>query len=327
MKGTKPEPAVAIAVSTDHATSGKHSLKLTFAGGAFPAVTTAEVTQDWFAYPTFQADVTVSRPCVVGFTLLQEKSQRGDAWDPLISRWTKTAFLQAGKNTVTATVPGANNYAVNPKWGKAVGFEIFMYHPRPGESIYVDNIRLTKDMPAPAMRTFSPYTAPIGPSPARFRPGRHARWARTLAHLWNPPTAKSLDELEREFRAKHEQMKKRFSRAVLAVLRDGEKGYRTSDPEKVYAGWKDAYWNSHGPDSNFLDRARNQGRSDSHEIFMRHRSPLMQRRFLQHSARLQHSCGPTGDRANQRQDSRGPRPGEKADHVGGGAVQSGVGGI
>jgi hypothetical protein len=75
------EPPAKIALSTDHATSGKHSLKITFAGGRWPTITTTQVAGDWLPYQTFQADVTVSRSCLVGFTALQEKSQRGGGWD------------------------------------------------------------------------------------------------------------------------------------------------------------------------------------------------------------------------------------------------------
>jgi len=61
----------------------------------------------------------------------------------------------------------------------------------------------------------------------------------------------------------------------LAIFRDGEKGWDPAHPDKEYAGWKDAYWSSHGPDAMTVDRAENFGRSASQEIFMRHRSPLM----------------------------------------------------
>ena len=56
-------------------------------------------------------------------------------------------------------------------------------------------------------------------------------------------------------------MKKRYPKAVLTTLPDGEKGYDPAHPEKVYGGWKDAYWNSHGPDTAFAERVRNQGRN------------------------------------------------------------------
>src|SRR6516162_4460987 len=69
------EPPAQIELSTDHATSGTGSLKITFAGGSWPTITTTHVLDDWLPYHTFQADVTVSRACLVGFTALQEKSQ------------------------------------------------------------------------------------------------------------------------------------------------------------------------------------------------------------------------------------------------------------
>ncbi len=150
------EPAVKIEFVAEKATSGKQSMKLTFAGGIFPTVATEQVAQDWLAYQTFQADVTVSRPCVVGFAIMQEKSERGGGWDALISRWTKTAFLKEGKNRVTASLPQPNNYALHAKWGKIVRFEIFMFKPRMGESIHVDNIRLsTAKLPPPKKTDFS----------------------------------------------------------------------------------------------------------------------------------------------------------------------------
>lgn len=137
------EPPVRIEFVAEKATSGTHSMKLTFSGGKFPTVTTGQVAQDWLTYQTFQADVTVSRPCVVGFAIMQEKSGRG-GWDALISRWTKTAFLQPGKNRVTASLPRPDHSAAQPERGRIASFEIFMFCPREGESIYVDNIRLAR---------------------------------------------------------------------------------------------------------------------------------------------------------------------------------------
>src|SRR5262245_42573195 len=46
------EPAAKIALSTDHATSGKHSLKITYAGGRWPTITTTKVPEDWMPYWT-----------------------------------------------------------------------------------------------------------------------------------------------------------------------------------------------------------------------------------------------------------------------------------
>src|SRR6516162_9146934 len=147
------EPPAKIELSTDHATSGKRSLKVTFSGGSWPTITTTQVVDDWLPYHTFHADVTVSRPCLVGFTALQEKSQRGDGYDRSISRWTKTAFLRPGVNHVSASIHPPNQNAISAKWGKVVRFEIFMYNPHDGESIYVDNIRLrTEKEPPPSSK-------------------------------------------------------------------------------------------------------------------------------------------------------------------------------
>lgn len=268
------EPPVKVEQSADHATAGKYSLKLTFAGGRWPTAATEAVSQDWLAHKTFRADVTVSRSCVVGFTLLQEKSRPGDGWEAVISRWTTTAFLKSGKNEVVASLLSPNDYAVHPKWGKVVRFEVFMYNPHDGESIYVDNVRLGNDKLSAREKVRIAIQgtdwAVSGGSADGCR-----ELARNLAPVWNPPAAVTVDQVEEEFRRKYAELKKRHPKAELAVLRDGEKGYDPVNPGKVYAGWKDAYWSSHGPDTAFAERARNRGREASHEVFMRHRSPLM----------------------------------------------------
>jgi hypothetical protein len=62
---------------------------------------------------------------------------------------------------------------------------------------------------------------------------------------------------------------------VLAVFRDGARGFDPARPDAIYGGWQDAYWSSHSPDGMTVERAANFGNHASHEIFMRHRSPLM----------------------------------------------------
>jgi len=71
------EPEVRRDLSGEHVTSGKASLKLTFAGGRFPTVTTPAPVADWTGFKAFKADVTASRACVVVFRALHEKSTRG----------------------------------------------------------------------------------------------------------------------------------------------------------------------------------------------------------------------------------------------------------
>ncbi|MCE9561133.1 MAG: DNRLRE domain-containing protein [Planctomycetes bacterium] len=270
------EPTVKIEFGSENATSGKHSLKLTFAGGQWPTVTTTQVTEDWLTAQTFHADVTASRPCVIGFTALLEKSQRGGEWEALTSRWTKTAFLKKGSNHITASIPDSNQYGVHAKRGKMQRFEIFMYAPHDGEVVYVDNIRLSAEkLPQPQKTEFKLIGTDITLS-GNSSANAVQELGKKLKDGWAKPEPKTVADVEAAFAAKFADLKKKHPNAGMAILRDGEKGTDPKKPDAVYAGWKDAYWNSHGPDSNYADRAGNQGKNASQEIFMRHRSPLMQ---------------------------------------------------
>jgi hypothetical protein len=283
LEGAKEkEPPAKIELSTDHATSGKRSLKITFAGGRWPTITTTQVLDDWLPYQTFHADVTVSRPCLVGFTALQEKSRRGDGYDLAVSRWTKTALLRPGMNHVSVAIHPPNQNAISAKWGKVVRFEIFMYNPHDGESIYVDNIQLrTEKQAAPSAKVHFPVAGtdwePVGVSSATSNPSASAviELGKKLKGRWTKPEAKTVAQIEKNFKDQYVAFKKKHPRAVLAILRDGEKGYDPAQPDRVYAGWKDAHINSHGPDGNHVGRARNRGKAATQEIFMRHRTALL----------------------------------------------------
>ncbi len=267
--GKTKEPAVKIAVSDTNATSGKQSLKLTFAGGTWPTVATKDVPKDWAKFHNFQADVTVERTCVVGFTVMQEKSQRGQGWDAGVSRWTKTAFLNKGKNTIMGSLH-KDEYSLHPRFGDIVSLEIFMYQPHEGESIFIDSIRVNdRRLEVRPERTKFPVlgTDLVVESVQEL--------GKKLEKQWVKPTERTLAEIEDEFTTEFDKLRKTHPKAIKVVLRDGEKGFDTSNPDKAYSGWKDAYWSSHGPDGLTLDRAENLGRRETHEIFMRHRSPLM----------------------------------------------------
>jgi hypothetical protein len=274
------EPPVKIELSPDHATSGKQSLKLTFAGGEWPTVTTTKVPDDWTMYQTFKADVTASRPCLVGFTVMQETSTRERGWDGGVGRWTKTELLKPGTNEIVGILHPPNEYALSPKRGKVVRFEIFMYTPHDGESIYVDNIRIStaKEEPPPAKTQFKVLGTDWDVSGVQ-------ELGKKLKDQWTKPTPRTVEQVERDFRANFDELRKKHPGAVLAVLRDGEKGGDPTHPDQPYMGWKDAYWSSHGPDGLTIDRAENRGKDVTQEIFMRHRSPLMQVDF---------SCIPQG---------------------------------
>src|SRR5207244_3688622 len=159
-----------------------------------------------------------------------------------------------------------NDYASHPNWGKVVRFESLMYQPHDGESIFVDNIRLSTDKVGskPKME----YT--LAGSDLVLSGTGSAECVIALGKLakerWTPPAHNTVAQVEAEFRARYAELKKTHPKAVLAVLRDGEKGYDPARPDTVYAGWTDAYWTSHGPDTNFVERGLNKGKSASHEI-------------------------------------------------------------
>lgn len=256
----REEPPVRIELTGEHAASGSRSLKLTFSGGRWPTVTTAVPREDWMPYQRLTAEVTVTRPCLVGFTVFQEKSSRAEGWDPVVSRWTKTAFCRPGRNTVSDVLHRNDWSAVNPKLGPVVAFEIFLYAPHAGESIWVDHVRLIsgKDKEEPPKREFRVLGTEWTVSGVQ-------ELSKKLEAQWKPPEPTTVDRVEAEFRALHEKLQAEHPKAVLSTFRDGENGYE---------GWRDAYFNSHGPDGMTFERSENHGRRESGEIFMRHRSPL-----------------------------------------------------
>ncbi len=263
------EPPAKVEVVRENATHGTHSLRITFTGGTWPAVTTTQVAKDWTPYFTFKADVTVKRAGVIGFRALQETSKRDESWDGAVSRWVKTEFVQPGKNTVVAPIHPPNDYAISGKYGNIVRFEIFMYCPHDSESIDIDNIRLG-DEPAPPEK------------PRQFRVvgtdlvvASAVELEKKLKDQWKPPKLQTAAEAEAAFRAKFDDIKSSHPHAVLATFRDGQAGYDPARPTAIFNGWTDARWSSHGPDGMLHDRAINQGHHESHELFMRHRSPLM----------------------------------------------------
>jgi len=266
------EPAPKIELSPQNATAGKHSLKITFAGGTWPAITTTKIPLpgDWKEFQTFKADVTVSRPCLVGFRIMQEKSVRDSTWEGDISRWEKTALLPAGRTEIVAALHQINEYAVASRWGKVVALEIYMYRPHKGEAIYVDNLRLSMDrvFPGPPTRFSVLGTNHVVTGVAEL--------AARLKDRWTRPQDRPVEQVESDFRVEFEKLRKDHPRAVLAVFRQGQKGYDPLQPAREYAGWKDTHINSHGPDSNTLEIARNYGQAETLETFMRHRSQLIE---------------------------------------------------
>jgi hypothetical protein len=270
LPGVKEPPATIERVG-NFPTLGKHSIKVTFAGGTWPTLTSKLLPADWTEYLTFRADVTVSRPCLVGFQIMQEKSTRERGWDGSVSRWVKTVLAHPGKNEVVAALRPNEYSAITDKLGKIERFEIFMYKPRPGESIFLGNVRISSaPMPKSEAKTqFRVLGTPWTVSGVQ-------ELGKQLAKDWKPPMETTVEDIEAEVARILKYHQTSFHpNARLAIFRDGEKGWDPANPDKVYAGWKDAYWSSHGPDGMTVDRAENFGQHASQEIFMRHRSPLM----------------------------------------------------
>src|SRR4029078_2738378 len=99
------------------------------------------IPENWLTHQTFRAEVTVSRPCLMGFTVMQEQSLRGEVWAEMVSRWTKTVLCRPGKNEVVASLRQPNEYSISARFGKVVRVEIFLYEPREGETLFVDHAR------------------------------------------------------------------------------------------------------------------------------------------------------------------------------------------
>jgi hypothetical protein len=274
-KGPK-EPAPKVERVAANATSGKHSLRVTFAGGTWPTIATPQIPDDWMSWETFKADVTVSRDCVIGFTVMQEASTREPGWDGSVSRWCKTAILRPGKHTISAPLHPYEWGAIRTKLGngkvlgKCVSLEFFVYSPHDGDVVFIDNIRLlAKKEPAapPAKTEFAVLGTDMKVSGVQ-------ELGKKLADKWKELPATTAGEAEAAFKARFAEIQKKHPKAVLALFRDGDVGYDPTDPKKVFAGWKDAYWSSHGPDGANTDRANNRGKVATEEVFMRHRSPV-----------------------------------------------------
>lgn len=264
----KSEPPARIELSNEHPASGSRSLRVTFSGGTWPTITTTAVPDDWSLYESFHADVTVSRGCLVGFTVLQERSTRGADWDGLVSRWTKTAFLRPGRNAIEASIRQPNEYAVSPRYGKVLRLELFLYEPRDGESLFVDNIRVSSTkIPKPTPPLLGVFGTDLKvPDVIELNKAWKERWTK--------PVPKTLSQVYDEFHAAYEKFKTQHPRAMLASFREGEAGFDPKQSDRVFSGWNDAHVNGHGPDSNTEERVRNTGKSPGQELFMRHRSGM-----------------------------------------------------
>lgn len=278
------EPAPALDLAADGATLGKRALKITFGpstplgagGGRWPTVTTAPSTplgagavplaESWVAqkFATFKADVTVPRACLVGLRVLMENRKRDNGYT-----WAVTKICSPGRNEISQALGGWWT-GMEAKDGKITALDVFMYCPHKGESISVDNIRLSTER-LPAEKRAVEFKV-LGTEITAASVGDLLRKTR---EQWKPPVEKPIDQVEAEFRAKLEALKAAHPKAVLAIFREGEKGFDPAAPEKEYKGWMMRHINSHGPDCAIEGRASNSKGWGWLEAFMRHRSLLL----------------------------------------------------
>jgi hypothetical protein len=268
-------------------------LEITFAGGDWPTVTTTKIPvgDKWLPFQALKADLIVDRPCTAYFCIRGSKSLAPS--NPRLMFMECTLKLLPGWNEVVLAI-GREQLR---KKGDPTAFIIGMYRPEKGQSLRVANVRLSAILPPPIPKDgdfrFTPYwpnggySVPIareyertGALP-RFKVlgtdlevgGARDLGAR-LKDKWTKPEAKTIEQVEAEFKAEFEKIKQTHPRAILAVLRDGEKGFDPANPDKVYSGWKGLHLSCHGPSGPLGERDHDPNDIVT-EVFMRHRSAFL----------------------------------------------------
>ena len=266
------EPTVKIAWTTEGATRGKHAMKLTFAGGRYPTVGLKLPAEDWLRYNAFHADVTAERECMVIFRAIPEAANHGTSYNEGVSRWEFAARLSAGRNTLTAPRP---DYA-ETRWKRISTFEIYMHEPNEGESIVVDNIYLSNERPA-STSTFNERTQwpeagfKVAGTDLIVRNADDLGDKLKLKETWVKPEAKTVEQVEAEVRAELEKIRKDHPRAVLVMLRQGQKGCDPANPDREFTGWECGYGYTHLPMGLAMTCSTNAGKVEQCEACLRGR--------------------------------------------------------
>ena len=212
-------------------------MKLTFSGGKYPAVATHSPLEDWTVYNSFKADVTASRTCLVAFRVVREddKEHRG---------WVKLALVHQGRNAVVDVAPTPRGLDNGRPLKGPTQLEIIMYAPHKGEVIFVDNIRVSTEVPDRATPPHGEHVAPG--SKVRFYPklgkipvlglgievASAAEFGKQMMEHWVPPQDKTIEQAEAELPALYEGLKKEHPRAVMAIFRNGQKGFDPAAPRR-----------------------------------------------------------------------------------------------
>jgi hypothetical protein len=126
------------AASTEHATSGKQSLKVTMKAGAdYPGLYVEKFpTKDWSGNAALKFDVFADEAVTLGMTLKDPNSKNYE------TRFNNDKIsLNKGANTVTITLGDVGD-KIDLK--KIKSMSLFCPKPEKDVTIYVDNMRLEK---------------------------------------------------------------------------------------------------------------------------------------------------------------------------------------
>ena len=271
---SKEKPPV-LSLSTENATSGSNSLKVTFDDGLFPMISTKTIPSANYIYSfkSISFDLTADFDTMVGIKMIQDKKSPFDTRVLVKKGLTKL-------NVTPSPLPAWDRCgSVDPNGGPVTELQIYFFKPNKGASVFIDRLRLQekirkKDIsngehPIKAWYK-STFTVLGGKSDAPVD-------LKTLRNNLNNDFyekqlgAKTPDEIEKLIRVNYSEIKKTKPEAVLSILRDGEKGLDPKLPTKEYKGWKNAYISTHSPDSGMTIAARTGGGC---ELFMRHRVQL-----------------------------------------------------
>jgi hypothetical protein len=129
-----------------------------------------------------------------------------------VSRWTRTAFLKAGKNQISAALRPAIGNGLDPRRGKVVRFEVFMYNPHKGEAIWIDNIRLatTKEREPTEKMTFAvagtDWVLDGVNTSGVLSAGAVSELGKKLKAGWTKSEERTVAQLEEEFAAQYGEL-------------------------------------------------------------------------------------------------------------------------
>jgi hypothetical protein len=264
------EPAVKIEFAKSGDAADRPCLKITYAGGKLPAIATRCPLEDLTPFKSFRAVVIAPRTCVAAFRVvgLDDKGHGG---------WVKIARLDKGRNVVIEQAPSR----VTAIQKTATQFEVLMYNPHAGETLLVESVHLSTEEPKETTRFRVETNAMPGETTGayggRFFPklgtlrvlgldegvSKPSELAKRMADKWVKPVDQTVEQVEADFEARYQRLKKDHPRAILAVLRNGQKGYDPAAPEKAYEGWVCTGTNVHGPAYMLLETVKSQDGSSA----------------------------------------------------------------